>query len=172
MIKLTQANKHDYVSLYANWLIHKSVEKQFEAFRRGFYKVVTGDVIKLFSPEELERVICGSETLDFKDLERAVKYEGGFTPSSPVVQNLWELLHSADLAFKKAFLFFVTGSDRAPIRGLSSLKMVIQWQPDSENLPSSHTCAGVLLLPEYQTKEKLKEKVELALQFKESFGMI
>jgi hypothetical protein len=46
--------------------LNKSIENQFKAFRRGFYKVVTGNAIKvisiviqLFLPEELERVICG-----------------------------------------------------------------------------------------------------------------
>ena len=73
---------------------------------------------------------------------------------------------------KKAFLFFVTGSDRAPIRGLTNLNMTIQRECDSDNLPSSRTCSSVLLLPEYATKEKLRDKLGLTLQFKESFGLI
>jgi len=50
LIKVTQSNKHEYVKLYANWLVNISVEKQFVPFKRGFDKVVTGDVIHLFSP--------------------------------------------------------------------------------------------------------------------------
>jgi ubiquitin-protein ligase E3 A len=126
----------------------------------------------LFSPEELERVICGSENLDFKDLEKVVKYEGGFSERTPIIRAFWDILHNFDLQTKKAFLFFVTGSDRAPIRGLSNLKMIIQRESDSENLPCSHTCSSVLLLPEYSCREKLREKLQLALQFKESFGLI
>lgn len=66
LIKVTQSNKSEYVSRYANWIVNDSVEKQFLAFKKGFYRVVTGDMIKLFSAEELEKIICGSDTFDFK----------------------------------------------------------------------------------------------------------
>jgi len=101
-----------------------------------------------------------------------VKYEGGFNKGSPTIQALWDILHGYDLTMKKAFLFFVTGSDRAPICGLSNLKMTVQREGNSDNLPSSQTCSGVLLLPDYSTREKLCAKLGLALQFKESFGLI
>lgn len=47
LIKLAQSNKREYVKLYSDWLVNKSVEKQFKAFSKGFYKVVTGDIIKV-----------------------------------------------------------------------------------------------------------------------------
>lgn len=73
---------------------------------------------------------------------------------------------------KKAFLFFTTGTDRAPIGGLSKVTLTIQRQgPDSNTLPSAQTCSSVLLLPEYRSREKLKSKMELALKYKEGFGM-
>lgn len=47
LIQVNQGNKYEYVRLYTDWLINKSIEKQFKAFRKGFYKVVTGNVIKV-----------------------------------------------------------------------------------------------------------------------------
>ena len=35
-----------------------------------------GDVLKLFSPVELEGLICGSKTLDFQALKRETRYDG------------------------------------------------------------------------------------------------
>lgn len=35
----------------SEWFVNKHVEKQFNAFKKGFYRVVTGDMIRLFSPE-------------------------------------------------------------------------------------------------------------------------
>lgn len=180
LIKVSQSNKEEYVRLYTDWLINKSIEKQFRAFRKGFFKVVTGEVIKvhpnltqLFSPVELERVICGAETLDFKDLEKAAKYEGGYSASTLVVKWLWEIVEAYDEYKKKSFLFFVTGTDRAPIMGLSSCKFVVERHcADSDMLPTSRTCSSVLLLPEYSSKAKLQLKLELALQHKEGFGLI
>ena len=45
--KLNQENKVEYINLYLDWILNKSIEKQFKSFRRGFYKVVTGNMIKV-----------------------------------------------------------------------------------------------------------------------------
>lgn len=126
----------------------------------------------MFQAEELERIICGEQVINFKDLEKAVKYEG-YTLKSPVVKWFWEILHGLSPADKKAFLVFVTGTDRVPIGGLANLKLTVERKgPDAESLPTSHTCSNVLLLPEYSTKLKLKNKLELALKYREGFGLI
>lgn len=83
-------------------------------------------MIKLFNAEELERIICGLETIDIRELKKAAKYEGGYQEYSYMVRCLWEILDEFDMEKKKAFLFFTTGSDRAPIGGLSTIKFVIQ----------------------------------------------
>jgi ubiquitin-protein ligase E3 A len=71
--------------------------------------------------------------------------------------DLWEILLSFEEANKKKFLSFVTGSDRAPVAGLKSLELVIKRNgPDSDNLPTAHTCFNVLMLPCYSSKERLK----------------
>jgi len=58
---------------------------------------------------------------------------------------------------KKKFLSFCTGCNRAPISGLKSLPFYIGREgPDSDNLPTSHTCFNHLLIPEYSSKEKLQ----------------
>ncbi len=73
----------------------------------------------------------------------------------------------------KSFLFFATGSDRTPVGGLSSLKFIIERHTsDSDMLPSSRTCSNLLLIPEYSSKDKLKQKLLLAIQHKEGFGLI
>ena len=39
-------------------------------------------------------------------------------------------------------------------------------------LPTSHTCFNVLLLPDYSTKEKLKERLLKAVMYAQGFGML
>jgi ubiquitin-protein ligase E3 A len=39
------------------------------------------------------------------------------------------------------------------------------------SLPTSHTCFNQLLLPEYKTKQKLKERLALAISNAEGFGL-
>ncbi|PNH08473.1 Ubiquitin-protein ligase E3A, partial [Tetrabaena socialis] len=80
-------------------------------------------------------------------------YDGGFTRETPVVQWLWSIvLHELTPEDQRAFLAFFTGSDRSPIGGLGSLRPVIQRDgPDSDKLPTSHTCFNTMLLPGYST---------------------
>lgn len=51
----------EFVELYADFLLNKSVEKQFSAFRRGFQMVTSESPLQtLFHPSEIELLVCGS----------------------------------------------------------------------------------------------------------------
>ena len=74
------------------------------------------------------------------------------------------------------FLFFLflfpAGSNKAPIGGLGNLGFKIQRMgPDSESLPTAHTCFDVILLPEYSSREKTKERLLRAINECEGFGL-
>lgn len=76
----------------------------------------------------------------------------------------WEVVGEFVESQKKILLFFATGSDRVPIGGLAKLGFIIAKNGgDSDRLPTSHTCFNVLLLSEYKTKEKLKDRLLKAL---------
>ena len=90
-----------------------------------------------------------------------------------VVKWLWEVVHEAmDDAEKRRVLKFFTGRDRAPIGGLGNLRCIIQRDgTDSNKLPTSHTCFNTLLLPSYKSKEKLTDRLKLAIMNAEGFGL-
>ena len=86
-IHVTNANREEYVDLYVEYHLEKSVQKQFEAFNKGFHNVCDDGPLSMFryvsrsvmrlniSPfynraEELEMVICGNPVLDFDELEQ------------------------------------------------------------------------------------------------------
>lgn len=51
----------EFVDLYAEYILNKSVERQFKAFKKGFLMVTNESLMKyLFRPEEVELLICGS----------------------------------------------------------------------------------------------------------------
>ena len=96
----------------------------------------------------------------------------GYTAESDVAKWLWEIVHEFSDFEKRQFLQFTTGCDRAPINGLKNLPIYIGRQgPDTERLPTAHTCFNHLLIPEYSDKEKLKIKLLLAMQNAEGFGL-
>jgi len=172
LIPVTVENRQEYVTLYVEWVLDKSVQKQFGAFHTGFLKVCGGAALKLFCPEEVELLICGNPALDFKKLEKVTQYEDGYTADSPVIGFFWTAVHEMDEVQQKKMLKFVTGTDRAPINGLESLAFIISKNgDDSDRLPTSHTCFNHLLLPEYTTLEKLKDRLSLAIENSEGFGL-
>ena len=123
--------------------------------------------------EELELLICGSPVLDFEALERVAQYDDGFTRQHPTIGFLWEVIHALPVDLQKRFLFFSTGSDRVPIKGLGNLNFVISRNgTDEARLPSAHTCFNHLLLPEYTTKEKLRDQMLKAINDTEGFHII
>ncbi|EPZ32224.1 HECT-domain-containing protein [Rozella allomycis CSF55] len=169
-ISLTNENRKEFVDLYIDFVFNKSVFKQFEAFRGGFESVCKGTAITIFRPEELEQLVCGSSDLDFEALEANTAYDGGYSPDTTVIQWFWEVVHAFSEKEKKLLLFFTTGTDRVPIGGLSKLNFVIARNgPDCDRLPTSHTCFNVLLLNEYSSKEKLRERLLTAIQNAEGF---
>ncbi|KAG2181863.1 hypothetical protein INT44_008679 [Umbelopsis vinacea] len=172
-VKLTNDNRQEFVQLYTDHVLNQSVEKQFSAFREGFNLVCVDSAIKIFRPEEIEQLICGSSDLDFDALEKATLYDGGWNKDTPIIRAFWEIVHEFTDEEKKKLLFFATGSDRVPIGGLSKLQFVIAKNGgDSDRLPTSHTCYNVLLLCEYNSKEKLRERLLTSIGNAEGFGMI
>ncbi|XP_005102222.2 ubiquitin-protein ligase E3A [Aplysia californica] len=173
-LPLTQDNKHEFIKLYADYLLNKSIERQFLAFKRGFLMVTSESPLRqLFRPEEIEVLVCGSKILDFHALEEATEYDGGFTQESQTIRNFWTVVHDMEETEKKKLLQFTTGTDRVPVGGLSHLKMIIAKNgPDSDRLPTSHTCFNVLLLPEYPSVEKLKDRLLKAINYSKGFGML
>ncbi|MPC15659.1 Ubiquitin-protein ligase E3A [Portunus trituberculatus] len=177
----------EFVELYADFLLNKMVERQFRAFRRGF-NMVTDDspLVNLFRPEELELLICGSQVggvlkvvvvvvthYDFMELMKSTEYDGGYTSETPIVQAFWELVHDMTTEDKKRLLQFTTGSARVPVGGLARLKLIIaRHGPDCDRLPTAHTCFNVLLLPEYSSKEKLRDRLYKAIKYAQGFGML
>lgn len=173
-ISVTQENKYEFVDLYADFLLNKSVEKQFHAFYKGFQMVVDESPLELlFRPEEIELLICGSKNFDFDELENSTEYDGGYTNDTQTIKDFWSIVHALSVEDKRKLLQFTTGSDRVPIGGLSRLKLVIAKNgPDSDRLPTAHTCFNVLLLPEYSSKEKLKDRLVKAINYSKGFGML
>jgi HECT-domain (ubiquitin-transferase) len=59
-----------------------------------------------------------------------------------MIKWFWDIvLNEWDDEKRRKLLSFSTGSDRAPVNGLKSLKFyIIKEEGDDKKLPSSHTC--------------------------------
>jgi len=173
-MSVTGTNRREFADAYAQWALgggSSAAAPALAAFRLGFVRVA-GPALELLAPAELELLACGLPHLDFAALEKAARYDGGFDARSPAVEWFWEVVRALPLAAKRRLLDFATGSDRAPVGGLGALALTLQRAgPDSERLPTSHTCFNTLLLPDYGSREKLRERLLTAIDNARGFGL-
>ncbi|XP_011094716.1 E3 ubiquitin-protein ligase UPL4 isoform X1 [Sesamum indicum] len=163
-------NLDEYITLIVDATTKSGIARQVEAFKSGFDQVFPIKHLKVFTEEELERLLCGEHVLwNSEDLLDHIKFDHGYTISSPPIVNLLEIMQEFDLKQQRAFLQFVTGAPRLPTGGLASLnpKLTIVRKHCSKgidaDLPSVMTCANYLKLPPYSSKEVMKEKLLYAV---------
>ncbi|XP_038954684.1 probable E3 ubiquitin-protein ligase HERC4 isoform X4 [Rattus norvegicus] len=170
---VNKQNRQEFVDAYVDYIFNKSVASLFDAFHAGFHKVCGGKVLLLFQPNELQAMVIGNTNYDWKELEKNTEYKGEYWAEHPTIKIFWEVFHELPLEKKKQFLLFLTGSDRIPILGMKSLKLVIQSTGGGESyLPVSHTCFNLLDLPKYTEKETLRCKLIQAIDHNEGFSLI
>lgn len=78
--------RKEFVDLYIDFVLNKSVETQFNAFYAGFMKVCGGPVMELFRAHELMALVIGNENYDWDAFEQSAKYKQGYTSGDPTVQ--------------------------------------------------------------------------------------
>lgn len=61
-LQVTNENKHEFVELYADWYINKSISSQFRPFYNGFYKVISVESIKVVSDYLVAQRLGSDET--------------------------------------------------------------------------------------------------------------
>lgn len=169
---VTNDNRDQFVKDYIFWLTDKSIRPQFDAFAKGFYTCLDRQSLSIFTPEALKTVVEGIQEIDMGELKRHARYEGGFSGSHRVIQDFWDIVGEFSAEKKAQLLEFVTASDRVPVNGISSIMFVIQKNGVGDaRLPTSLTCFGRLLLPEYSSKSMLEEKLNKALENAQGFGV-
>uniref|UniRef100_M4A648 HECT and RLD domain containing E3 ubiquitin protein ligase 3 n=1 Tax=Xiphophorus maculatus TaxID=8083 RepID=M4A648_XIPMA len=172
-IAVDKNNRKEFVEAYLRYVFSDSVSEQYSAFSAGFLKVCGGEILSLFQPSELMAMVVGNNNYNWEEMEKNAVYKGEYTATHPTVRLFWEVFHEFPLEKKKQFLLFLTGSDRIPIHGMESLRIVIQSTTAEEHyLPVAHTCYNLLDMPRYQTKETLRRRLTQAVEQYEGFSLV
>ncbi|CAA6673508.1 unnamed protein product [Spirodela intermedia] len=171
----------EYVDMVVEATVGNGIRRQMEAFRDGFNLVFHISSLRIFSPEELDYLICGRRELwQAETLAEHIKFDHGFTAKSPAIINLLEIMGEFTPEQQRAFCQFVTGAPRLPPGGLAALspKLTVVRKHSSTGaadataaadaaaddvLPSVMTCANYLKLPAYSTKEIMYKKLIYAI---------
>lgn len=174
---VTNSNRAEFVELYIKYLLDTSVSRQFEPLKRGFFSVCGGNALSLFRPEEIELLVRGSdEPLDVAMLQAVAVYDGWKkdeqTGPETVIAWFWELFAGAAPSEQRALLSFITGSDRLPAMGATSLIIKLTCLGnDTQRFPMARTCFNMVGLYRYCSKEQLSSKLWTAVAESEGFGL-
>ncbi|OIV99549.1 hypothetical protein TanjilG_17359 [Lupinus angustifolius] len=176
-------NLEEYISMVVDATVKTGIMRQIEAFRAGFNQVFDISSLQIFTPQELDYLLCGRRELwKAETLADHLKFDHGYTAKSPAIVNLLEIMGEFTPEQQRAFCQFVTGAPRLPPGGLAVLnpKLTIVRKLSStaanvssngngpsesadDDLPSVMTCANYLKLPPYSTKEIMYKKLLYAI---------
>ncbi|KAI9468651.1 hypothetical protein BX667DRAFT_473830 [Coemansia mojavensis] len=173
-IEVTDANRHEYVRRHVEFVAYEYARAQIDALRAGFMRAGDGVIYRMLSGAELEQWLCASAPeISAAELERIAQYEDEYTAEHPAVRRFWRVVHGLLPAQLRQLLAFVTASDRVPPGGYAHITFVVQRNgPDTDRLPTALTCFGRLLLPAYETDEKMCERLVTAIENASGFGLV
>jgi E3 ubiquitin-protein ligase TRIP12 len=172
-IPVTSGNVNEYVDEVLDAILGKGAAIQVKAFKDGFSKVFPISDLRAFSADELVMLFGNSdEDWCIETLSEALKADHGFNVESRSIRDLLEIMSQYDPATRRAYLQFITGSPKLPIggfRGLNPPLTVVRKPHEApltadDYLPSVMTCVNYLKLPEYSSKQVMKEKLKIAVQ--------
>eukprot|EP00300_Choanocystis_sp_HF-7_P009738 c16608_g1_i1.p1 GENE.c16608_g1_i1~~c16608_g1_i1.p1 ORF type:complete len:1572 (+),score=317.42 c16608_g1_i1:1741-6456(+) len=171
-ISVTLDNLDSYIEALVDAHIGSGVRAQVLAFREGFSTVFSIHHLQPFSVNEVEILVCGEHRqLSLQALRQHTKADHGYTINSTAIQTFFEIVEEMDAAAQRRLIMFITGSPRLPVGGLATLNprlTIVRKTPEQgrsadEYLPSVMTCANYLKLPDYSSKEVMRNRLELAI---------
>jgi hypothetical protein len=146
----------------------QNVMRNIDAIIEGIRCVMDPQALLLFTPAEINAVLCGHPTggpLFTEDELRAhVVGAHGYTQSSPEVKSFIRIVSQFTPEQQSHFIEFLTGSPRLPLGGLAGLRRPITVvKKEGKELPSCSTCFLFLKLPSYGSESILRAQLLLAI---------
>merc|ERR1719188_1415060 len=101
---VSNANRHEFVKLYLEWILNTTINERFRAFYLGFHSVCASNALIMLRPEEVEQMVCGSQTFDLAELKKVTYYDG-YKKDDITVSPLGHESENADLLRVAAYAF-------------------------------------------------------------------
>lgn len=169
-IRVTEQNKGDYVKRICSMKMTDGIQPQITAFLAGLYSLIPQSLLGLFDARELELVIAGIQEIDVSDLREHTEYQG-YGRDAPAIRWFWEVVEDMAPQERALLLQFVTGSSKVPLEGFRTLRgssgiqrfQIHKSYAGPERLPTAHTCFNQLDLPDYPSKDVLRNRLMLAI---------
>ena len=168
--KIPMKNIDDYINKRILFM-YGIYEPFIQKIREGIFTIIVKEKLQMFYSEELELILNGKPNIDLNDQKENTIYKQPYNKSNRVIIWFWDILKNMTQKQLSNFLMFCTGSSRVPFDGFSKLesnrgeiaKFTIEYGNYTEgkkNFIKAHTCFNRIDLPNYKTKNELKEALE------------
>ena len=172
----TQVNSENlnlYIQKRIEHLI-KTQKKSVELIKNGFNTIIPIKELFIFNSDQLSLLINGTPFIDVDDWRINTTYKN-YEELDEVITIFWDILSNLSQEDLSKFLLFCTGSTRVPIGGFKTLESNrgnickfcitrIEYYPKQKNFIRAHTCFNRLDLPNFPTREKIKEAIQFAIE--------
>lgn len=179
-IEVDNTNFPEYLEACLRYRMLDKVKAQLNELLLGFFDVIPEPLLTVFDFQELELLMCGLPEIDLDDWKEHTEYSGDYEKACALrhddlpyaCQWFWEVVAEFDQEMKARLLQFVTGTSGVPSRGFGVLqgndgnirKFTIHGvSMDVCLYPRAHTCFNRIDLPNYLTKDDLRDKLKLAV---------
>ena len=139
------------------------------AIRRGLLTQLPPVMISLIKWKDLESMVCGNPNVDIDLLKSCTEYNN-YTATDRVILWFWEIMSEFTQSDRKAYLRFTWGRNRLPLTkaGFKQRMKISRLSPrrveDMDcTLPVSHTCFFSIDIPDYSSKDIMRQKITYAI---------
>jgi hypothetical protein len=167
----------DLFPTYVTENIKSSMETQIatavDAVRRGFHGGKKPSWASSFSSSDLDKRVSGPTVIDWTEMKSSCQLRD-YSPDDISVRLFWQIFDSLDEKGKVALLLFITASDRPPAMGFASSPIKLQkcqWNPVAQRpFPKAHTCFNTLDLPNVTDEARMRQLIQMCVEYTLGFG--
>ncbi|KAN0062515.1 Ubiquitin fusion degradation protein 4 [Thecaphora frezii] len=167
------SNLDRYISEVLAITLDSGIKPAVRAFRQGFNLIFPITAMSSFTAEELV-MLFGNTEEDWSEatLMSSIKPDHGLTAESPSFKDIVAIMSSFNVAERRDFLQWLTGSPKLPIGGFAGLhpQLTVVKRPHEppltpdDYLPSVMTCVNYLKMPLYTSRDKMRRRLEMAMK--------
>eukprot|EP00727_Mastigamoeba_balamuthi_P008182 m51a1_g3985 putative hect domain and rcc1-like domain-containing protein (3401) ;mRNA; f:470235-483438 len=169
--EVTYENRAEYVRLVELARLNEC-SRQAAAMRHGLVEIVPEGLLRVLTWRDVERSVCGRAFVDVQMLRRHTVYGAGLSPDAPHVRAFWDVLAELSQQDLRQFVRFAWAQERLPADDReyeqTGTRLMIKPSPriadPDRAFPRADTCFFNLMLPEYSSREVLRERLLTAVR--------
>jgi hypothetical protein len=136
-----------------------------DAIRFGLHCVVPKRALALFTAVEVEQAACGDPIIDVELLRRHTAYKNGYNETHETVERFWRVFEDLSNDDRCGLVRFAWGRSRLPAERDFKQQFKLSTQASTDSLPNAHTCFFQIDLPAYETDEKMRKYLMMAVAY-------